>query len=70
MAGPGSILFVQMLVLVLGVAGSAYTVRRITHGLHQGTARRRATVVPYLVLVGIFAVLNTYMFTLPMAHRM
>lgn len=59
-----------MLVLALGVAGSAYTVRHITHGQHQGTARRRATLVPHLLLVGIFAVLNTYMFTLPMTHRM
>lgn len=70
LASPGTILFVQLLVLALGVAGSAYTVRRITRSQQHDPFPRRATGVPYLVLVGIIAVLHTYMFTLPMAHRM
>ena len=52
------------------VAGSAYTVRRITHRRYGSVARRRSTSIPILVLLGILAAINVYLFMLPMAHRM
>ena len=70
LADPGAILFLQLLVLALGVVGSVYTVRRIAYGRHRDAVRRRATMAPYLVLLGILTVMNTYLFLLPMAHRM
>ncbi len=70
LASPAVILILQLAVLALGVAGSAYTVHRITNRRYQTLARRRATVSPYLVLLGILAAMNVYLFMLPMAHRM
>ncbi|HEY3339429.1 MAG TPA: 4Fe-4S binding protein [Propionicimonas sp.] len=70
LASPGTILALQLAVLAIGVMGSAYAVRRIAHRRYQTRARRRATVTPYLVLVGILAAVNVYLFMLPMAHRM
>jgi polyferredoxin len=64
------ILVLQMVILALGVAGSAYTVRRITHRRYGSVARRRSTSIPMMVLLGILAAINVYLFMLPMAHRM
>ena len=51
------------------IAGSAYTVRRITNRKYGSVARRRATSVPFLVLLGVLAVVNVFLFLLPMSHR-
>jgi len=70
LASPSTILILQLVVLALGVAGSAYTIRRISHRRYGSVARRRATTVPFMVLLGILSVINVYLFMLPMAHRM
>ncbi len=70
LASTGVILILQLVVLALGVAGSAYTVHRITNRRYQTIARRRSTAGPYLVLLAILAAMNAYLFMLPMAHRM
>ena len=70
LASPAVILILQLTVLALGIAGSAYTIRRITNRRYGSVARRRATTLPYLVLLGILSVINVYLFMLPMAHRM
>lgn len=69
LASPSTILVLQLVVLALGVAGSAYTIHRITNRRYASLARRTRTKVPYLVLLGVLAVMNTYLFLLPMAHR-
>ncbi len=67
---PATILILQLLTLALGIAGSAYTIRRITNRRYGSPARRRATAVPYLALLAVLAIGNTYLFLMPMAHRM
>jgi F0F1-type ATP synthase membrane subunit c/vacuolar-type H+-ATPase subunit K len=70
LASSSTILILQLIILALGVAGSAYTIRRITNRRYGSVARRRATAVPYLVLLGVLTVMNVYLFLMPMAHRM
>ncbi|MCW5952418.1 MAG: 4Fe-4S binding protein [Propionibacteriaceae bacterium] len=70
LASPSAILFVQVVILALGVVGSAYTVKRVAYRRYRSVVRRRATIVPYAALVGVLAVLNVYLLLLPMAHRM
>ena len=70
LASPAVILILQLAVLALGVAGSAYTIRRISHRRYGSLARRRATTAPFMVLLAILSVVNVYLFMLPMAHRM
>jgi ferredoxin len=70
LASSSTILILQMSILALGVAGSAYTVRRITHRRYGSVARRRSTSLPFMVLLGILAAINVFLFMLPMAHRM
>lgn len=65
-----TILVLQMVILALGVAGSAYTVRRITNRRYGSVSRRRSTSIPIMVLLGILTTINVYLFLLPMAHRM
>ena len=69
LASTSTILILQLVVLALGVAGSAYTVHRITNRRYGSQARRQATSTPYLVLLGVLTVMNVYLFLLPMAHR-
>ena len=70
LASSSTILILQLIILALGVAGSAYTIRRITNRRYGSVARRRATTTPYLVLLGVLTVMNVYLFLMPMAHRM
>lgn len=68
--GAGTIQVLQFALLGLGVAGSLYTARRITYRRYQTAARRRATLVPYVVVIALLGALNVWLFLLPMAHRM
>lgn len=69
LASSTTILVLQLLILALGVAGSGYTIKRITNRRYGSLARRRATAAPYLILLSVLAVMNTYLFLMPMAHR-
>jgi hypothetical protein len=70
LVGTGTIQVLQMVLLALGAIASAYAVRRIAHRRYRTTARRRATVVPFVLVVAALTVVNVWLFTLPMAHRM
>jgi hypothetical protein len=70
LASSGVILALQLILLALGVLGSGYTVYRIARSRYADAARRRVTMAPYLALLGILTVMNTYLFLLPMAHRL
>ena len=70
LAGPDTIRNLQYILLAAGVAGSVYTATRIARRHHRNTSRRRATVAPYLGLIAVLALVNVYLFALPMAHRM
>jgi hypothetical protein len=60
----------QFTILALGLAGSLYTVRRIAHRRYLTPARRRSTLAPFTILIGVLGALNVVMFLFPMAHRM
>jgi ferredoxin len=60
----------QYTFLALGLVGSLYTLRAITDRRYLSPARRRSTMVPFSVLIGILTALNVVMFMYPMAHRM
>ena len=66
----GTIQILQFALLALGIAGSIYTARRIAHRRYQTAARRRATVMPFVVIIALLGAVNVWMFLLPMAHRM
>lgn len=58
----------QFGVLGLGVAGSIFTAYKITQR-SVGQGRTVRAFLPQLVVLVIFALVNVYLFTLPMAHR-
>ncbi|CAL8977693.1 hypothetical protein TESS_TESS_01416 [Tessaracoccus sp. O5.2] len=70
LAGDTTIRILQFALLALGIAGSLYTARRITHRRYQSITRRTGTFVPMAVLIAFLGALNIYLFLLPMAHRM
>lgn len=67
---PGAVQVLQYAVLAAGIVGSVHTAKRIAHRRYRTSARRRATLAPYLVVLGVLALANLAMFALPMAHRM
>jgi hypothetical protein len=70
LVGTGKIQVLQFALLALGLAGSLYTARRIAHRRYLTPARRRSTLLPFTVLIGVLGALNVVMFLFPMAHRM
>jgi ferredoxin len=70
LVGNGTIQVLQFTVLALGLVGSLYTVRRLAHRRYRTATRRRSTVLPYMVLIGVLGALNVVLFLFPMAHRM
>nr|WP_242823001.1 4Fe-4S binding protein [Syntrophobotulus glycolicus] len=59
-----TILTLQYLLLFLGTAGSALTICKI------GKSHHHKGVVPHLIFVLLLALINVYLFSLPMAMRM
>ncbi len=66
----GAIQVLQFALLFLGLAASFYTARRIAHRRYPTSSRRRATLIPVTVLIGVLGVLNVAMFLFPMGSRM
>ena len=60
----------QFIILALGLVGSLYTVRRIAYRRYSAPTIRRATLLPYTILIGSLVALNVALFLLPMAMRM
>ena len=67
--GSMEIQVLQFTLLALGVLGSLYAVYRIAKRQHPDRQTHRRVLVPFAVLVITLAVMNTWMFTLPMMHR-
>ncbi|WP_232289082.1 4Fe-4S binding protein [Paenibacillus sp. Aloe-11] len=63
LASVGTVQLMQYLVIVLGLVGSAYTVYRI------GNRASWKKLLPYYALMILLAVINIYLFSLPMDHR-
>lgn len=70
LVGNGTIRILQFLILALGFVGSVYTIKRITNRRYQAPTTRKATMLPFIVLVSALGALNVVMFLFPMAHRM
>jgi hypothetical protein len=68
--GNSPIQVLQYTFLALGLIGSLYTLRAITHRRYLTPTRRRFTMVPFSVLIGVLTALNVVLFMYPMAHRM
>ena len=66
----GTIKILQYAILALGIAASAYTAHRIANASYSRSARVRAGLSPYLVLIAVFGAVNAVLFMLPMAMRM
>jgi Na+-driven multidrug efflux pump len=70
LVGNETIQVLQFALLALGLAGSLYAARQIAHRRYVTPTRRRSTLLPFTVLIGLLAALNVAMFLFPMAHRM
>lgn len=69
LVGATTIQVLQFLLLALGIAASLYAVRRIAQRLHSERWQQRRTAAPFLLLVLGLGLLNLWLFTLPMMHR-
>lgn len=67
--GMETIQVLQFALLAIGGFTSAYTAYRIAKSNYQASAKR-ASFMPYVILIGLFVAINVYLFLLPMAHRM
>jgi hypothetical protein len=63
-----TIQLLQFLVVALGVAGSAYAAWQIAERQEGNVSALRAS-APHLVAIVLFGLVNLYLFTLPMMHR-
>jgi polyferredoxin len=72
LVGGGTIRALQYLLLAAGLAGSLYTAHRIAAARTERAPRpsRRLLLAPYATLILALALLNAWLFALPMAHRM
>jgi hypothetical protein len=70
LVGNATIQVMQFALLALGLLGSFYTLRRIAYRRYLTPARRRVTLIPFTVLIGVLGALNVVMFMYPMAKRM
>lgn len=59
----GTVQILQYVVILIGMAGSMYTVYRL------GNRDSIKKLLPYYVLMILLAIINIYLFSLPMSHR-
>lgn len=69
LVGPAVIQVLQFTLLALGVAASIYAAYRVSRRRYPAKATHRRVVAPFVVLIVGFGLLNVWMFTLPMLHR-
>jgi hypothetical protein len=69
LVGMETIQFLQYGLIALGFIGSLYTAYRVAKNNHSSTLAWR-TFTPYAVLIVVLAIMNVYLFVLPMAMRM
>lgn len=70
LVGNQTIQVLQFVILALGLAGSLYTMRRIAYRRFSAPTIRRATLLPYTILISLLVALNVILFSMPMAMRM
>jgi ferredoxin len=68
LVSPGTIQMLQFVTIGLGTAGSVFTATRIAKR-PGSTADPRRTLTPHVIVLVIFGIVNLYLFTLPMVHR-
>lgn len=67
--GDGAIKVMQFALITLGTLGSIYTVYKIASRNESNPGRVRSRMIPYAIALALFGILNIWLFTLPMAHR-
>jgi polyferredoxin len=60
----------QYALIILGMAASLYTAWRLTKTTVEGGPKKASTFAPYGLLMVLFAVINIYLFSMPMGMRM
>jgi hypothetical protein len=68
LVSPDAVQMLQFAVVGLGLAGSVYTATRIARRPGSTTPPLR-TLIPHVVVLVLFGIVNLYLFTLPMVHR-
>jgi ferredoxin len=68
LVSPGTVTMLQFVIVGLGIAGSIYTATRIA-GRPGSTANSLRALLPYGIVLILFGLVNLYLFTLPMVHR-
>lgn len=66
--GPSTLMFLQFLILALGIAGSIFTAYKIAHRNQERESSLKAF-WPHLVVIVLFGLVNAFLFLQPMAHR-
>lgn len=64
----GTIQFLQFFILALGIFGSMFTAYKIADRNRENESSWKAF-LPHLIVLAIFGLVNVYLFTLPMVHR-
>jgi hypothetical protein len=64
----GTIQMLQFAIVALGIVGSIHAARRIA-ARSGSTVPTLRTLAPHLVVLVLFGIVNLYLFTLPMVHR-
>ncbi len=72
LVGTGTIQLLQYTLIAFGVAGSLYTAYRIAAARSPGRRReaRWLLLAPYAAVILVLVALNSWLFALPMSHRM
>ena len=68
LVSPGTVTMLQFVIVGLGIAGSVYTATRIAQ--RSGSAAHPLqALLPHGIVLILFGLVNLYLFTLPMVHR-
>lgn len=62
-----TIQLLQFIILALGIGGSMFTAIRVSQR-NTGKASWQAA-LPHLLVLAVFGLINVYLFTLPIVHR-
>jgi hypothetical protein len=68
LVSPDSVQMLQFAIVGLGLAGSVYTATRIAQR-PGSTTPLLPSLIPHVIVLILFVIVNLYLFTLPMVHR-
>jgi hypothetical protein len=69
LVSPGTVTMLQFVIVGLGIAGSVYTATRIAQRSGSAAAPPLQVLLPHGIVLVLFGLVNLYLFTLPMVHR-